>query len=99
MAIVSLAKTHKVRIPGMGYDIQPSRHKNASKGVISFEAAGRYEAIRKFIYELESSWPHLFIEKLTVERTKKPNEVAFQIKAATFLKTEQDESGRSVKQL
>ena len=90
VAIVTLAKSHNVRIPGMGYDIQPSKNKKALKGVIAFEAAGRYEAIRKFIFKMESTWPHLFIEKLTAQRTKKQNEVAFKIKAATFLKIEDD---------
>ena len=86
VAISSLAKSHRIRIPGMGYDIQELRHKLGTKGTLSFKAAGRYEAIRKFIYELESKWPHLFIEKLTAERAKTPNDVAFTIKVSTFLK-------------
>ena len=97
VAISALAKTHKIRIPEMGYDIKDFGHKLAAKGTLSFKAAGRYQAIRKFIYELETQWPQLFIEKLTAERAKKPNEVAFSIDVSTFLK--ENESGASPQQV
>jgi hypothetical protein len=90
VAISDLAKSHNIRIPEIGYDIKSFRHKLATKGTMSFKAAGRYKAIRKFIYELESKWPQLFIEKLTAERAKKPNEVAFSITVSTFLKEKED---------
>ncbi|GJL61453.1 MAG: hypothetical protein NPIRA04_01070 [Nitrospirales bacterium] len=86
VSIASLAKTHHVRIPGMGYDLQELRHQLATKGILSFEASGRYKSIRKFIFELESKWPYVFIEKLSVERAKKSHEVGFKIKVATFLR-------------
>ncbi len=86
VSIASLAKTHHVSIPGMGYDLQTPRHKLATKGILSFEASGQYKAIRTFIYELESQWPNVFIEKLSVERSKKSNQVGFKIKVATFLR-------------
>lgn len=90
-AISALAKSHQIYIPGMGYDIKDLHHNLANKGTLSFKAAGRYEAIREFIYDLESKWPHLFIEKLTAERAKKPNEVAFSIDISTFLKEGENE--------
>ena len=86
VSISALAKSHNVRIPDMGYDMKKFRHQLATKGTLSFKAAGRYEAIRKFIYELESQWPQLFIEKLTAERAKKGTDVAFSINVSTFLK-------------
>jgi len=90
VAIASFAKSHHVRIPGMSYDVQKIKHQHTSKGTLSFEALGPYESIRRFIYELETSWPSLFIEKLAAKRTKKPGEVAFTIKVATFLRTDSD---------
>ncbi|WP_447971409.1 hypothetical protein [Nitrospira sp. M1] len=86
VSIASLAKTHHVRIPGMGYDLQELRHQLATKGILSFEASGQYKSIRKFIFELESKWPYVFIEKLSAERAKKSQEVGFKIKVATFLR-------------
>ncbi len=96
VAISDLAKSHKVRIPEIGYNIKDFRHKLATKGTMSFKAAGRYEAIRKFIYELESKWPQLFIEKLTAERAKKGNEVAFSIDVSTFLREKTGEDSLSL---
>ena len=92
VAISDLAKSHNVRIPEIGYDIKKFRHKLATQGTMSFKAAGRYEAIRKFIFELESKWPQLFIKKLSAERAKKGNEVAFTIEVSTFLR-ESNKSG------
>jgi len=99
VSIASLAKTHRVRIPGMGYDIKKLRHNLATKGILSFEASGQYKAIRKFIFELESKWPYVFIEKLSVERSKKSQEVGFTIKVATFLRQSQDDSPQQLHQL
>jgi len=90
VAISDLAESHKVRIPEIGYNIKNFRHKLATQGTMSFKAAGRYEAIRKFIFELESKWPQLFIEKLSAERAKKGNEVAFSIDVSTFLRDKKD---------
>ena len=84
--IADLAKRNHVQIPGMGYDFKPLTHKLAAKGTFSFEAQGDYEAIRKFIYELEKRWPYLFIEKLSVESSKKKKGVLFRITVSTFLK-------------
>ena len=92
VSIASLAKTHHVHIPGMGYDLETPRHKLATKGILSFEASGQYKAIRTFIYELESQWPNVFIEKLSVERSKKSNDVGFKIKISTFLRRSPENS-------
>ncbi len=84
--IADLAKRNHVQIPGMGYNFKPLTHKLAAKGTFAFEAQGDYEAIRKFIYELEKRWPYLFIEKLSVESSKKNDGVVFKIMVSTFLK-------------
>ncbi len=84
--IADLAKRNRVQIPGMGYDFKPLKHKLAAKGTFAFEAQGDYGAIRKFIYELEKRWPYLFIERLSVEQSKKKNGVLFRLRVSTFLK-------------
>jgi len=84
VTIAKLAKENKVMIPGMGYHVEPTELAVSSKGALGFEAAGGYEAIRRFIYKVETSRSHLFIEKLTAERTKKGNSVAFKITVGTF---------------
>jgi hypothetical protein len=85
--IADLAKSNQVHIPGMGYDFKPLSQKHlATKGTFAFEAEGPYEAIRKFIFELEKRWPYLYIEKLSVETSKKKKGVIFKLTVSTFLK-------------
>ncbi len=86
LEIADLAKHNHVSIPGMGYDFKPLSNKLAAKGTFGFEAQGKYASIRKFIYELEKRWPYLFIEKLSVERSKKNRGVIFRMTVSTFLK-------------
>jgi hypothetical protein len=87
LEIADLAKRNHVHIPGMGYDFKPFPQKQqATKGTFSFEAEGPYEAIRKFIFELEKRWPYLYIEKLSVETSKRKKGVIFKLTVSTFLK-------------
>ncbi len=99
VTITRLAKSNKVHIPGMQYHQDKQDNKKtglAQKGTISFEAFGAYEAIRKFIFELETSGTYLIIEKLSAERSKKTEDVAFKIRIGTYFKPE---SALSVKGL
>jgi len=84
--ITLLAKSNDVHIPGMEYHQDKKQDGLAAKGSISFEAFGAYEAIRKFIYELETSGTYLIIEKLTAERSKKRKDVAFKMRIGTYFK-------------
>jgi len=86
LKIAELAQRNHVKVPGMGYDFKPLSDKLGTKGTFSFEAEGDYEALRKFIYELEKRWPYLFIEKLSAENSKKRNDVIFKLTVSTFLK-------------
>ncbi|MGE0472839.1 MAG: GspMb/PilO family protein [Nitrospirales bacterium] len=91
LEIANLADRNHVKVPGMGYDFKSLPNRLGTKGTFSFEAEGDYEAIRKFIYELEKRWPYLFIEKLSVEGSKKKQEgVIFKLTVSTFLKTSPD---------
>lgn len=89
VTITRLAKSNRVHIPGMQYHQDTPKTKKAglaTKGSISFEAFGAYEAIRKFIFELETSGTYLIIEKLSAERSKKTEDVAFKIRIGTYFK-------------
>lgn len=87
LEIADLAKSNHVHIPGMGYDFKPLSQKHpATKGTFAFEAEGPYEAIRKFIFELEKRWPYLYIEKLSVETSKRKKGVIFKLTVSTFVK-------------
>lgn len=84
--ITMLAKSNDVRIPAMQYQQDTKKDGLAAKGSISFEVFGAYEAIRRFIYELETSGTYLIIEKLTAERSKKKKDIAFKMRVGTYFK-------------
>ena len=80
----TLARQNKVTIPGMDYRVESLKKEAIPKGSITFQALGSYEAIRRFIYQLEKTGPYLIIEKLTAERTKERDRVAFTLQIGTF---------------
>ena len=84
--ITQLAKKNQVEVPGMLYNVTPGKPHQSAKGSISFEASGDYEAIRQFIYKLETTGPTFFIEKFAAERSKKGDQVAFKIQVGTYFK-------------
>lgn len=86
VTITGLAKKNHVSVPGMHYHVDPGKPNQSAKGSISFEASGDYKAIRRFIYELETTGPSLFIEKFAAERSKKDTQVAFKIQVGTYFK-------------
>ena len=86
VTITTLAKSNNVYIPGMQYHQDKQKNKLAAKGNISFDAYGPYEAIRKFIFELETSGTYLIIEKLTAERAKKGKDITFKMRIGTYFK-------------
>lgn len=83
----TLAKQHKVMIPGMEYRVEAPKNKAMPKGSMTFQAFGSYAAIRRFIYHLEKTGPYLIIEKLTAERTKERDRVAFTVQIGTFFRS------------
>lgn len=80
----TLARQNKVTIPGMDYRVEALKKETIPKGSITFQALGSYDAIRRFIYQLEKTGPYLIIEKLTAERTKQSDRVAFTLQIGTF---------------
>ncbi len=82
----TLAKHNKVTIPGMEYRVESLKQEDIPKGSITFQALGSYGAIRRFIYQLEKTGPYLIIEKLTAERTKERDTVAFKLQIGTFFR-------------
>lgn len=80
----ALAKQNNVTVPGMDYRVETLKKEAIAKGSITFQALGSYDAIRRFIYQLEKTGPYLIIEKLTAERTKEKDRVAFTLQIGTF---------------
>ena len=82
----TLANQNKVSIPGMDYRVESLKREAIPKGSITFQALGSYDAIRRFIYQLEKTGPYLIIEELTAERTKERDQVVFTLQIGTFFR-------------
>ncbi len=83
----TLAQKNGVTIPEMKYHVEPSKKQTIPKGSITFQAFGAYDAIRRFIHQVEKTGPYLMIEKLTAERSGKTEGVAFTFQIGTFFRS------------
>jgi hypothetical protein len=89
LAISELAQQDHVAIPGMHYTFQKVEDGLAWKSSMTFQAAGDYADIRRFIHRLETSGPYLFIESLDATRVirgEQPSRVMFNVRVVTFLR-------------
>lgn len=91
LAVSDLAREHHIPIPGMDYRIQPMEDGLALRASMAFKAAGDYAAIRRFIYQLETTSQHVVIEGLEVHGASgaarvRGGPVTFTITLAGFLK-------------
>jgi Tfp pilus assembly protein PilO len=61
---------------------------HTSKGVLQGSMSGRYEDLRRFIYDLETAEELLFIEDLELSRSvgHQDQNLTFNIKIATYLR-------------
>jgi len=93
LSVSELAAREHVTIPGMTYDLKSVEEGLALKASISFHASGEYAGIRRFIHQLETSSPYIFVESLDVSRsTSGPNTlsapITFNVRVVTFLRPE-----------
>jgi Tfp pilus assembly protein PilO len=91
LAVSDLARAHHIPIPGMNYTIRPIEEGLALRASMAFKATGDYAAIRRFIYELETTSQHVVIEGLEVHGASgtaraRGGPVTFTIALAGFLK-------------
>ena len=63
---------------------------NTSKGVLQGTMSGRYEDLRRFLYDLETAEELVYIEDVDLVRTSTPqDQLTFNIKIVTFLRGDQ----------
>jgi Tfp pilus assembly protein PilO len=77
-------------LPALSYKTEPTLVANTSKGLLQGSMSGRYEDLRRFIYDLETAEELLFIEdlELTQSGSAQDHLLTFKIKIATYLRAE-----------
>jgi Tfp pilus assembly protein PilO len=90
LGISEEAKRDRVTLPALSYKTEPTNVANTSKGFLQGSMSGRYEDLRRFIYDLETAEEFLFIEDLELARsnTAQGQTLTFNIKIATFLRAD-----------
>jgi Tfp pilus assembly protein PilO len=97
LAVTDLAQRDRVAIPGMSYSLQKVDEGVAMRASMSFQVAGDYAAIRRFIHRLETDRHYLAVESLDATRSQKRlsvgqgkesviEQVRFNLRVMTFLK-------------
>lgn len=90
LGISEEAKRDHVTLPALSYKTESTTVANTSKGVLQGSMTGRYEDLRRFIYDLETAEELLFIEDMELAGASSPGDqqLTFNIKIATYLRGE-----------
>ncbi len=90
LGISEEAKRDRVTLPALSYKTEPTLMANTSKGLLQGSMSGRYEDLRRFIYDLETAEELLLIEDLELTRSGGGHDSAltFNIKIATYLRSD-----------
>ena len=90
LGISEEAKRDRVILPALSYKTEPTTVANTSRGLLQGSMSGRYEDLRRFIYDLETAEEFLLIEDLELARSSaaQGQTLTFNIKIATFLRAD-----------
>ena len=97
LGITEEAKRDRVILPALSYKTEPTPVANTSKGLLQGTMTGRYEDLRRFLFDVETAEELVYIEDLELVQSEvQQNEkLTFNIKIATYLR---GESGKAAVQ-
>ncbi len=90
LGITEEAKRNRVILPALSYKTEPTPVANTSKGVLQGTMTGRYEDLRRFLYDVETAEELVYIEDLELvpSDAQQDKTLKFNIKIATYLRGE-----------
>jgi hypothetical protein len=90
LGITDEAKRNRVTLPALSYKTEATPVAKTSKGILQGTMTGRYEDLRRFLYDLETAEEWIIIEDLElVHPANQPEQMlTFNIKISTFLRNE-----------
>ncbi len=88
LGISEEAKKDRIALPALSSKTEPTAVAHVHKGVLQGSMSGKYEDLRRFIYDLETAEEPLFIEDLELAKAPGPQSQSptFNIKIATYLR-------------
>lgn len=90
LGITEEAKRNHVTLPALSYKTEATAVAKTSKGILQGTMTGRYEDLRRFLYDLETAEEWIIIEDLELVRPANQQEqtLTFNIKISTLLRNE-----------
>lgn len=90
LGITEASKRDRVILPALSYKTESTAVANTSKGVLQGTMTGRYEDLRRFLYDVETAEELVYIEDLELVRSgaQEDQTLTFNIKIATYLRGE-----------
>ena len=87
LGITEEAKQNRVTLPALSYKTESTPVRNTSKGVLQGTMSGRYEDLRRFLYDIETADELVYIEDLDlVLSATQQDRLTFNIKIVTYLR-------------
>lgn len=90
LGITEEAKRDRVILPALSYKTESTPVAHMSKGVLQGTMTGRYEDLRRFLYDIETAEELVYIEDLELvgSGAQQDQTLTFNIKIATYLRGE-----------
>ena len=89
LGITEEAKRNHVTLPALSYKTESTPVTNTSKGVLQGTMSGRYEDLRRFLYDIETADELVYIEDVDlVPSATQHDNLTFNIKIVTYLRGE-----------
>lgn len=87
LGITEEAKRNHVTLPALSYKTESTPVTYTSKGVLQGTMSGRYEDLRRFIYDIETADELVYIEDVDlVQSATQQDHLTFNIKIVTYLR-------------
>jgi Tfp pilus assembly protein PilO len=87
LGITEEAKRNHVTLPALSYKTESTPVVNTSKGVLQGTMSGRYEDLRRFLYDIETADELVYIEDVDlVPSPGQLDNLTFNIKIVTYLR-------------
>ena len=87
LGITEEAKRNHVTLPALSYKTESTPVANTSKGLLQGTMSGRYEDLRRFLYDIETADELVYIEDVDlVQSATQQDNLTFNIKIVTYLR-------------
>jgi Tfp pilus assembly protein PilO len=90
LGVTEEAKRDHITLPALSYKTERTAIPDATKAILTGTVTGRYEDLRRFLYNLETAQELLFIEDLNLIRSGnlQDHTLTFNIRISTYLRGE-----------